>query len=280
MINKAVIAVAGYGSRFFPVAKTLNKCMLPILDRPVLHLAVQDCVAAGAEQIAIVTAPGDLQVRHYFTRDHELERHFHERGWGNKYEPIARLHDLADFTFLEQPRDGRYGTAIPAMVARDFVADDDFLLLSGDDVLLRDDGGSDLADLVQHRAAAGTAAAIAAATVPGADAHRYGVLIERPGPLSLLDHLEEKPADYTGPTAHVNISRYLLPGSFSTYLDKVRPAGNGEYQLTDAIHDLAQDHDALIHPIHGTYHDCGDPAGLLSANLAAARITGLTGPGL
>lgn len=278
MINKAVIAVAGYGSRFFPVAKTLNKCMLPILDRPVLHLAVQDCVAAGATQIAIVTAPGDQQVRHYFTRDAELERHFHERGWDHKYASIAGLHDLADFTFLEQPRPGRYGTAIPAMVARDFVGDDDFLLLSGDDVLLRGDTGSDLADLVQQRTTAGTAAAIAAATVPGTDAHRYGVLIGWPGQ-PLLDHIEEKPADYTAPTAHVNISRYLLPGSFTTYLDKLRPAANGEYQLTDAVHALAQDHDVLIHPIQGTYHDCGDPAGLLSANLAAARIAGLTIPG-
>ncbi|MEV5710953.1 sugar phosphate nucleotidyltransferase [Actinoallomurus sp. NPDC052274] len=273
MALKAVITVAGYGSRFFPIAKAVNKCMLPILDRPVVHLAVQDCVAAGIEQIAIVTAPGDTQVRHYFTEDRALRDHFHERGWDGKYEPIARLHELAEFTFLEQPRDGRYGTALPAMVAAEWIGGDDFLLMSGDDVILRADGGSDLADMVRARTAAGTPGAIAAATVPGEQAHRYGVFVTRDaGGRLLLDRLEEKPADYIGDVAHVNISRAVLPNAFLDFLDGLKPAVNGEYQSTDAIAELCEDLEVLVHPIRGTYHDCGDPAGWLAANNAAAAI--------
>jgi UTP--glucose-1-phosphate uridylyltransferase len=276
-VNKAVIAVAGYGSRFFPIAKTINKCMLPILNRPVLHLAVEDCVRAGIQQIAIVTAPGDQQVRHYFTRDDGLHRYFHERGWDHKYEAVAGLEDLAEFTFLEQPRDGRYGTALPAMIAADFVAGDDFVLMSGDDVLLREDGGCDLADMVRRRAETGASAVIAAATKPGGQAHRYGVFITaRRNDIPLLDHLDEKPADYTDPVAHINISRQVLPGEFLGYLADLKPSeANGEYQYTDAIQQLARDREVLVHPIAGTYHDCGDTAGWLAANLAAARIAGI-----
>ena len=273
MALKAVIAVAGYGSRFFPASKTINKCMLPILDRPVVHLAVQDCVAAGIQEIAIVHAPGDTQIRHYFTEDRALRDHFHERGWDRKYEPIAGLHELAEFTFLEQPRDGRYGTALPAMVAADWVGRDDFLLMSGDDLILRADGGSDLADMVRARAEAGTPAAIAAATKPGDQAHRYGVFVTRDADgLLLLDRLDEKPTDYVGDVAHVNISRAVLPNVYLDYLDGLKPAANGEYQSTDAIAELSEDLDMLVHPISGTYHDCGDPAGWLAANNAAAKI--------
>ncbi len=147
---KAVIAVAGVGTRFYPIAKTINKCMLPVLDQPVLAYAVADCVAARAAEIAIVTAPGEAgrQVRHYFTEDRGLAAYFAARGWHDWYEPIAHLHDQASFTFIQQPRDtSRYGTALPAILAADFIGGDDFFLIAGDDLLLRDDGGSDLADL-------------------------------------------------------------------------------------------------------------------------------------
>ena len=178
-VTKAVIAVAGYGSRFFPIAKTINKCMLPVLNKPILQLAVEDCVRAGIQQIAIVTAPGDSQVRHYFGHDEGMRRHFHERGWDAKYEAIAGLENLAEFVFLEQPRDGRYGSALPAMVATDFIDGDPFVLMSGDDMVLREDGGCDLSDMVRHRAQTGVPGVIAAATKPGEQAHKYGVFVTR-----------------------------------------------------------------------------------------------------
>ncbi|WP_406451973.1 sugar phosphate nucleotidyltransferase [Streptomyces sp. NBC_00876] len=273
---KAVVAVAGMGSRFFPVAKTINKCMLPVLNEPVVAYAVADCLAAGADRIAIITAPGETgrQVRHYFTQDLDLKQYFTDRGWQAKYEAIAHLHDQADFTFIEQPRDERYGTALPAMIAGDFIDGDDFLLLAGDDLLLRTDGGSDLADLVAARTAAGTPAAVAAATVPGADAHRYGILSPRTSGQGhqVLDAIVEKPTEYRQPSAYINISRTLLPGDAVPYFDSLKPAANGEYQATDAVAAYARDHDVLIHPVRGQYYDCGNTAGWLAANNAAAQV--------
>ncbi|MFE3629457.1 sugar phosphate nucleotidyltransferase [Streptomyces goshikiensis] len=281
---KAVIAAAGMGTRFFPIGKTVTKAMLPVLDRPVIAYAVADCVAAGAREIAIVTAPGEAgrQIRHYYSPDADLERYCTERGWQDKYAPVADLHHQAQFTFIEQPRDDRYGTAVPAILAAEFIGDDDFLLVSGDDLLLRADGGSDLADLTAARTAATTPGAIAAATIPGAQAHRYGILNPRTGPggHQLLETLLEKPATYKRPTAYINISRALLPGQAVRYFEKLSPAANGEYQATDAIAGFARDHDLLIHPVTGNYHDCGSPAGLLAAAAAAARAQGLDIPGL
>jgi UTP--glucose-1-phosphate uridylyltransferase len=273
---KVVIAVAGMGTRFYPIAKTICKCMLPILDQPVLAYAVTDCVAAGATDIAIVTADGEpgRQVRHYLTEDTGLASYFAARGQPDQYQPIAHLHDQATFTFIEQPRDTRrYGTALPAILAADFIAGDDFYLIAGDDLLLRDDGGSDLADLAAARATAGTTAALAAATITGQQANRYGILHTRISLRGhhLLDDLIEKPNHYSKETAYINVSRSLLPGEALPYFQKLAPAPSGEYQATDAIAAFAQDHDTLIHPIAGHYFDCGNPAGWLAANNAAAR---------
>ncbi|MFE4829860.1 sugar phosphate nucleotidyltransferase [Streptomyces sp. NPDC056672] len=274
---KAVIAVAGTGSRFFPIAKTVNKCMLPIGNQPVIAYAVADCLAAGARQIAIVTAAGETgrQVHHYFTEDTGLKAYFTSRGWDAKYEAIAHLHDQAEFTFIEQPRDDRYGTALPAILATDFIGGDDFLLLAGDDLLLRTGSGSDLADLTAARTHAGTPAAIAAATVPGTDAHRYGILTHRTTAAGhpVLHDIVEKPRHYKDTTAHINISRALLPADALNYFAKLDPAANGEYQATDAIAAYSRDHDVLIHPVTGQYHDCGNPQGWLAANNAAAAQT-------
>lgn len=262
------------GSRFFPISKAVNKCMLPILDQPVVAYAVADCIAAGVHEILIVTGAGETgrQVRHYFSEDSDIREYFVNRGWQSKYESIARLHEQADFSFIEQPRGYRYGTAVPVMLAADFIADDDFLLLAGDDLLLRADGGSDLADLAGARTAAGTSGALAAARVPGDQAYRYGVLHPREtvaGHL-VLDRLMEKPDRYEEPTAFINISRALLPASALPYFRELAPADNGEYQATDAIAEFARDNSVLIHPVAGQYHDCGNPAGWLDANNAAA----------
>jgi UTP--glucose-1-phosphate uridylyltransferase len=283
-VVKAVIAVAGMGTRFYPIAKTICKCMLPVLDQPVLAYAVADCIAAGATEIAIVTADGEpgRQVRHYLTEDRGLAGYFTARGWDDKYDPIAHLHDQASFTFIEQPRDtSRYGTALPAILAADFTGGDDFFLIAGDDLLLRGDGGSDLADLAAARTRAGTPAALAAATIPGEAARRYGILQTRTSPRGhqLLDDLIEKPGQYQQATAYINISRALLPGEALPYFQKLAPAASGEYQATDAIGAFARDHATLIHPVTGHYYDCGNPAGWLAANNAAARAQDLSPQG-
>jgi UTP--glucose-1-phosphate uridylyltransferase len=164
------------------------------------------------------------------------------------------------------------------ILAADFIGGEDFLLIAGDDLLLRDDGGSDLADLAAARTSAATPAALAAAIVPGREAHRYGILQARTTTRGhrLLDGLTEKPARYGEATAFINISRALLPAEALPYFSKLTPAASGEYQATEAIAAFARDHDTLIHAVTGRYFDCGNPAGWLAANNAAARARGLS----
>ncbi|MER5418180.1 sugar phosphate nucleotidyltransferase [Streptomyces virginiae] len=279
---KAVIASAGSGTRFFPISKTINKCMLPVLDLPVVAYAVADCLAAGADQIAIVIGAHETgqQVRHYFTEDIGLRDFFSARGWHSKYQSIAHLHEQAQFTFIEQPRDGRYGSALPVMLAADFINGEDFLLLTGDDLVLHTRGGQDLLDLVAARTTAGTPGAMATTTVPGARAHRYGILTLKRNihGHQVIGSLVEKPANYQAHTAYINISRVLLSGDALRYFDALQPSvSNGEYQAVDAIASYARDHDVLVHPISGQFYDCGDVAGWLAANNAAAGRSGIAG---
>jgi UTP--glucose-1-phosphate uridylyltransferase len=277
MTTKAVISTAGFGSRFFPVSVAVNKSLLPILNRPVIDYLVRELVAADVHDIAFVTLPGDDQIRRYFEQSDWVKDYFYDRGWEGKYEPLADLYDqLADvrFEWIEQPVDGKYGTAIPAMLAREWVGDSDWFLLSGDDVILRSDGGSDLADLATAKEKAATSAAVQVTEVPWDRVSRYGVCeVREEGGVRLLAGAVEKPPADQAPSNLASISRFLLGPDFFTALDELEPDPNsGEYLSIAALINYAQTHPVLVHTITGEYHDCGQPNGWLEANNAAARL--------
>lgn len=268
-----MICVAGYGARFLPITKVLNKAMLPILTRPAVEYLVRDCIAAGVTDIAFVVRPDDSQVRAYFTENHEMKGFFIERGWHEKYQQVAHVHEGANFTFLVQGPEAGYGTAIPAVIAAEFVDGDDFLLLTGDDFVLRA-GGSDIGDLVRARRESGAGAAITATTVPDEEVFRYGSLVTRErGGVSYLTGAVEKPAPGTAPSNLVNISRFLLPFEMMTELARV-PADprSGERRSIDAVVNFAQHQDVLVHRSAGQYFDCGQVSGWLAANQAAYQL--------
>jgi UTP--glucose-1-phosphate uridylyltransferase len=251
--------------------------MLPILNRPVIDYLVSELVAAGVTEIAFVTLPGDDQIRRYFEETDWIKRYFYDRGWESKYAPVAELYErLSGITFgwIEQPVDGKYGTAIPALLARDWVGDADWFLASGDDVILRADGGSDLSDLVTARAAAGVPAALQVTEVPRDRVSRYGIIRTRDhNGHPVLDGAVEKPSPEEAPSNLASISRFLLGPDFFTTLEELKPdPTSGEYLSIAALINYAQDNPVLVHTISGEYHDCGQPSGWLQANNAAARL--------
>jgi UTP--glucose-1-phosphate uridylyltransferase len=277
MIRKAVIAAAGYGSRFFPATKVINKCMLPILNRPIIELAVEDCVKGGIGQIALVTRSGHVQIREHFSYNRDLDESFKKRGWSERYKSIARLHRMAEFRFLEQPVGGPYGSALAVATARDFVGNEEFLFIAADDVILRYEQGSEGADLVRHFMMSGFAGAILATTVAGRDAHKYGVLTTRRMRQNIrLLGITEKPKNFPSPQAFVYAGWAVLPPEIWDYVDVLSASSvSGEYEITDAIHALARDCAILVHETSSSYYNCGEVSGWVSANLAAARVTGL-----
>jgi UTP--glucose-1-phosphate uridylyltransferase len=277
---KAVVSTAGFGTRMFPVTAAVNKSLLPVGNRPVIDYLLSELVAAGVTEVAIVTMPGDGAIRRYVEPAGWIEKYFHSRGWDEKYAPVAELRERFGrmrFCWIEQPLDGRYGTAIPPLLAREFVGNSDWLLLTGDDVVLRPDGGSDLADLIAARTAADVPAAIQVTELPEENLSRYGIIRTKPHPTvptaTLFDGAVEKPAPGYAASNLASISRFLLRPDFFDYLAALTPDPiNNEYLSITALAKYAADNSVLVHPITGTYHDCGNITGLLGANLEAAEI--------
>lgn len=273
---KAVISTAGFGTRLFPVTAAVNKSLLPVGNRPVIDYLLTELVAAGVQEIAFVTLPGDDAIRRYVEPQEWVREYFESRGWQRKYEPVSLVHQrFADirFTWIEQPLDGRYGTAIPPMLARDFVGDSDWLLVTGDDVVLRADGGSDIADLVA--AAADASAAVQVTEVPHQQVSRYGIIRTRSSDSRLwLDGAIEKPSPEEAPSNLASISRFFLRSDFFGYLDALEAdPKTDEYYSFSALIAYAAEHPVLVHTIRGTYYDCGNADGWLDANLAVMGRT-------
>src|SRR3990167_8356000 len=123
-ITKAVITAAGYGTRFLPVTKTIQKEMLPILSKPLVDYVVDDCIKAGIQEIIFIVKKGDEQLRHYYSEDRELYNYFEKMQKLDKYQLVENLHTKAKFTFVEQPIEVVYGSATPVKLAKELVEND------------------------------------------------------------------------------------------------------------------------------------------------------------
>jgi UTP--glucose-1-phosphate uridylyltransferase len=271
---KAVIAAAGYGTRFFPVTKVINKTMLPVLNRPVVDYIVDDCLVGGASDIAIVCLPSDEQIADYYTEKPHLKDYFFARGWEKKYAPLEELHTKANIHIIRQPIDGRYGTAIPPMLAEDFIGDSYFYSLTGDDIILRKQKDSLLADMIIAKQQCGADGVIAATRVSKDQVSRYGILATRQENTTLwLEGAIEKPAPEEAPSDLASISRFLLPPSYFEYLKGLGADPiTGEYSNVEALLNFAKDYKVAVYVVDNGYYDCGDIKGWLEANKAALRL--------
>ncbi|OCB56526.1 hypothetical protein A5722_13955 [Mycobacterium vulneris] len=136
-VHKAVIAAAGLGTRMFPITKTIDKAMLPIGSRPAIDLIVDECRAAGVDQIAVVVRAGSSQVQDYYTPDPNLKTLLARHSWQSKGEVLNEIGRGIEFQFFHQRLDvDDYGTAVPLLLVEDFVGDESFYYISGDDVLI------------------------------------------------------------------------------------------------------------------------------------------------
>lgn len=268
-VRKAVIAAAGLGTRMYPITKTIDKAMLPIGARPAVDHIVGECRAAGVDQIAVVVRAGSSQVRDYYTPDPDLEALLARHSWQSKGEVLNDIGRGIDFQFFYQRLDVEdYGTAVPLLLVADFVGDEPFYYLSGDDILIDAPTTSTLRNLAEQVNVGGSG--LVARACERAEAGRYGVLdVARRDGRRYLTGLQEKevPSDPTGDPL-VNISRYLLP---PTIIDLVRTVPvdprSGERRITDALLRLVDSGaPPIVYVTAGRYFDIGDRQGLLAAN--------------
>ncbi len=267
-LKKAVLPVAGLGTRFLPATKTMPKEMLPVVDKPLIQYAVEEARAAGIEQFCFVTGRGKTMLVEQFDVAYELERVLTER---NKQAELAMLRAQAvepgSIVSVRQQVPLGLGHAI--WCARAFVADDPFAILLPDDLMLCD--VSCTAQLAEaYRETGGNVVAVE--EVPRERVNRYGVLdIEKDmGRLVSVKGLVEKPPVDQAPSNLTIIGRYVLMPEVIAHLAKGERGAGGEIQLTDGMAKLIG-----TQPFHGVRYDgrrfdCGDKAGYLEAQLAFA----------
>ena len=267
-LRKAVLPVAGLGTRFLPATKAMAKEMLPVVDKPLIQYAVEEARAAGIEQFCFITGRGKVALVEHFDIAYELERTLEAR---NKQAELAILKGTSvepgSLVTVRQQVPLGLGHAI--WCARSFVADDPFAILLPDDLLLCDTPGmAQLADA--YRETGGNVVAIE--EVPRDRVNRYGVLdVERDmGRLVSVKGLVEKPPVDKAPSNLTIIGRYVLMPEVMGHLSRMEKGAGGEIQLTDSMAKLIG-----AQPFHGVRYtgrrfDCGDKAGWLEAQIAFA----------
>src|ERR1700756_4087840 len=278
-VRKAVFPVAGLGTRFLPATKAMPKEMLPIVDKPLIHYAVEEAKAAGIEQFFFVTSRGKSAIDDHFDRAFELEATLRDRGKEDVLAELeARLPEPGQIAYTRQQIPLGLGHAV--WCARDLVGDEPFAVLLADDLMVCD--VPCLAQMVEaYEETGGNLVAII--EVPRADTKRYGVLdvISDDGRLVQARGVVEKPDPAQAPSTLTIIGRYIIQPEVFGHLARAEPGSGGEIQLTDALERLIHDGQAF-HGLRfeGNRFDCGDKLGFLEATVALGLQHPDLGPGL
>ncbi|MCA9370176.1 MAG: NTP transferase domain-containing protein [Pseudomonadales bacterium] len=273
-IKKAVITSAGFGTRFLPVTKTVQKEMLPILNRPLVDYVVEDCIKAGIEEIIFVVSEHNKQIRHFYSKNTRLQEYLERMGKPEMYAAVEHLHSQVQCTFVVQPDAEQYGTAIPVKLAREHLENEDaFLVFMGDDFIYNADGSSEAERMIERFTTTQSVALATCIEKPAELLHKYGVvrLNEKNGERYLLE-MVEKPALGTAPSNLVNISKYVFtPAVFDILESQELNQASGELYITDTVTTLVGQGDVVIHTPSGEYLDGGYVAGWIKANLTVAK---------
>ncbi|MCA9380305.1 hypothetical protein KC675_03960 [Candidatus Dojkabacteria bacterium] len=272
-IKKAVITAAGYGTRFFPLTKTIQKEMLPILDRPIIDYVVNDCLMAGVEEIIFIVKENDTQLQHFYSESLQVKAYLERMGKMDKYPELEKLHQKAKFTFVTQKSTEAYGTSIPLKLVKDNVKDEDaFIMFMGDDYIYNPDGSSETVKMIKHFEDSGAQALGTFIKRPKELLHKYGVArVRNENNFQFLIDIIEKPNEGEAPSDLVNISKYIFTPDIYDSLDAqiINPIQN-EWLITDTLTIFAEDHDVVVFPTQGEYLDGGYLEGWLKANLLLA----------
>lgn len=273
-IQKALIAAAGFGTRFLPITKTIQKEMVPVLNKPVVDYLVEDLVKAGITDIVFVINQHNDQIRHYFGENHRIEAYLKRTNKSHLYEQVKTLHEKAQFSFIKQKDEDPYGSATPVKLAQDALQNEEaFVVLMGDDIPYSSDGSSEVSRMITHLENTGADALATFVTQPKDQLHRYGIAetFEKNGAL-YLKNLIEKPEPGTAPSNLANISKYILPPEVFEIIDRQKTdSKSGELYITDTVTQLAQNKDVTVYTPSGAYLDCGYLLGWLKANMTIAK---------
>jgi UTP--glucose-1-phosphate uridylyltransferase len=272
-VRKAVFPAAGWGTRFLPATKAQPKEMLPLVDKPVIQYAVEEAVAAGIEQVIIVTSSQKRAIEDHFDTNYELDHLLEERGEIELLRQMRHISDLAQIAYVRQKEQLGLGHAV--LMAKELVGHEPFAVILSDDVVV---GERPCIGQLVHAYAQTNSSVVAVMEVPHAETSRYGVVGGQrvdggDGRLWKIDRVVEKPAPGDAPSNLAIVGRYVLTPKIFDKLEQTTRGAGGEIQLTDAIQALMEEQAVYGYEFEGTRYDAGTTMGWLKASveLALAR---------
>lgn len=268
-VRKAVLPVAGLGTRVLPGTKTTPKELLNVVDRPILSYIVEEGRKAGIEHFVFVTGRSKGAIEDYFDHQVELEAQLEAKGKTDILNQLrAELPKPGEMSFVRQMAPLGLGHAV--WCARDIIGDEPFAVMLPDVIV--DADPSALGQLIEVYDKVGGGNVIGVEEVPESETHKYGIVApgKVDGRLATMTGMVEKPAKGTAPSNWSIAGRYILqPEIFDLLASQEKGAGN-EIQLTDSMAKLMQQQPFHAYVYEGVTHDCGDKIGLLRANVALA----------
>jgi UTP--glucose-1-phosphate uridylyltransferase len=267
-VRKAVLPVAGLGTRVLPGAKTTPKNLLNVVDRPILSYIVEEARAAGIEHFVFIVGRGQGAIEDYFDARPEVEQALQAKGKLDILEDVRRdLPEPGQMSFVRQMAPLGLGHAV--WCARDVVGDEPFAVMLPD-MLMRADPPALAQAVAAHERVGGNIVVVEPA--PPGEAHKYGIvaLEGQEGRLNRMTGMVEKPAPGTEPSNLFISGRYILQPEIFAILESQGRGAGGEIQLTDGMARLMGGQDFHALEYEGTTYDCGDKLGLLRANVAFA----------
>ncbi len=263
--TKAIICAAGLGTRFLPQTKAMPKEMLPIIDKPVIQIIVEQAVAAGVTDIIIVTGSTKRAIEDHFDRSDELESELRERGKSDQAEQIKTIAEMANFVYVRQKGSPK-GNARPILNARHLINDDEpFFVFFADDFFR-----SDVAWPIQLKEAYNETgkSVISLIKIDKKDADKYGMADvgkKVKGKLFAIKGLVEKPGEANALSEYASVGSYLLTSDIIPLIKQEESATVGELTLANSLNTLALKDAVYGCMIEGVWHDTGDPLKYLKA---------------
>ncbi len=264
-IRKAIVPIAGKGTRFLPATKEIAKEIIPIINVPMIHYIVQEACEAGIEQVIFVTASGKFAVEDYFDRNQELEAFLERNNKMKELELIRKIGSMVNVTSVRQKEQLGLGHAV--LCAKSMIGDEPFAVLLGDDIVINQNPA--IKQLIDVSVKNQGAPVIGVMEVPKNETNKYGIVQgDRVDPKTIrMTGMIEKPRPEDAPTNLATPGRYILTPEIFSILEKIPRGAGNEYQLTDAINVLCQKRDVFAYQFEGERYDTGNVFGYLDATI-------------
>lgn len=263
-LKKAVIPAAGLGTRFLPATKAQPKEMLPIVDKPAIQYIVEEAVAAGIEDIIIITGKHKKSIADHFDRNIELEMALKEKGKERLLKIVEDLSSMIDIHYVRQKEAKGLGHAI--YCARTFIGNDPFAVLLGDDIVVsKKPVIQQMAEIYERE----EKPLIGVKEVTDQEVSKYGIIkySEKNKGVYKVDQLVEKPSMDKAPSNFAIMGRYIITPDIFDILKNTKPGKGDEIQLTDALNELAQQRTLQAYEFEGKRYDVGNKLGFLKATV-------------